>query len=231
MAKLLLAEGIGAFFLMFVILVATNANIGGGVLAPLAIGGALTFSVYALGQISGGHFNPAVSIAAAVRGALEMKKLPWYILAQLVGAGIACLIALYFVSVPQMKYVISPVTPLVMNGAALTIPALLGEFIFTFALCFIVLMVATAPNTKNNSYYGFTIGLVVFVGAVTVGKLSGGGFNPAITLMPTLANYNHYSMDVFMNLIFVYLLPQIVAAILAGITYKFMFDEFKVSLG
>lgn len=231
MSKLFIAEAIGTFFLVFTILVATGYTQGAGVYAPFAIAGALMFSIFALGQISGGHFNPAVSIAATVRGALDVKKLPWYILAQLLGAGIACLIALYFVNITQFKFSITPVTPLVLSGTILTVPALIGEFVFTFALCFTVLMVATNANTKNNSYYGLAIATVVFVGAMSVGKLSGGAFNPAVALMPTLANYKALTTDVAMNLIFVYLLPQIVAAVLAGFTYKFMFDEFKVNLG
>ena len=62
------------------------------------------------------------------------------------------------------------------------IPSLLAEFLFTFALCFVVLNVATSKNTSGNSYFGLAIGFTVLVGAYAVGSISGGAFNPAVAV-------------------------------------------------
>jgi aquaporin Z len=62
------------------------------------------------------------------------------------------------------------------------VPALLAEFLFTFALVFVVLNVATAPGTEGNSYFGLAIGSTVLVGAFAVGPVSGAAFNPAVAV-------------------------------------------------
>jgi aquaporin Z len=68
------------------------------------------------------------------------------------------------------------------GGNATLIQALLAEVVVTFALCFVVLSVATNPKVDGNHYYGLAIGLVVVSGAVGVGGISGGAFNPAVAL-------------------------------------------------
>jgi aquaporin Z len=59
---------------------------------------------------------------------------------------------------------------------------LVAEFLFTFALAWVVLNVATARGTENNSFYGLAIGFTVVVGAYAVGAVSGGAFNPAVAI-------------------------------------------------
>ncbi len=61
-------------------------------------------------------------------------------------------------------------------------PAFVAEFLFTFALCYVVLNVATARGTEGNSNYGLAIGLTVLAGAYSVGSISGGAFNPAVAV-------------------------------------------------
>jgi aquaporin Z len=61
-------------------------------------------------------------------------------------------------------------------------PSLLAEFLFTFALCYVVLNVATTRGTEGNSYYGLAIGFTVLIGAYAVGGISGGAFNPAVAV-------------------------------------------------
>jgi aquaporin Z len=63
-----------------------------------------------------------------------------------------------------------------------TLPALLAEFLFTFALVYVVLNTATAKGTSGNSFYGLAIGFTVLVGAFSVGNISGGAFNPAVAV-------------------------------------------------
>ena len=66
------------------------------------------------------------------------------------------------------------------------VPALVAEFIFTFALVYVVLNVATAKGTDGNSFYGWAIGSTVLVGAYAVGGISGGAFNPAVAIGASL---------------------------------------------
>ena len=61
-------------------------------------------------------------------------------------------------------------------------PTLLAEFLFTFALCYVVLQTATVSSTQGNSYYGLAIGFTVLIGAYAVGSISGGAFNPAVAV-------------------------------------------------
>jgi aquaporin Z len=83
-----------------------------------------------------------------------------------------------------MRYfkVLGTVTPLPIGIKA----ALLAEFLFTFALAWVVLNTATAKGTAGNSFYGLAIGMTVMTGAFAVGGVSGGAFNPAVATGITL---------------------------------------------
>ena len=94
--KKCLVEFIGAFFLIFTV-GCTVFSGGQGVIPAIAIGFVLMVMVYAGGHVSGAHYNPAVSLAAAVRGALEWKDLVPYWVAQLAGGALAALVVSYLV--------------------------------------------------------------------------------------------------------------------------------------
>lgn len=169
--KKYLAEFIGTFFLVFtvdsVILYCKEDVIG-----AIAVGFILMVMVYASGRISGGHYNPAVSFACAIRGVLPYRQLLPYWIAQIAGALTASFTALPFMPakvLPRIAY-----TP-----AELVI----GEFLFTFVLCWVVLLTTTSDKTKGNSYYGLAIGATVTVGIFAIGGVLGyGTFNPAVSL-------------------------------------------------
>jgi len=164
-------EIIGTFFLMFTVASAVLSGVAGP-FAPIAIGFALMIMVYAGGHISGGHYNPAVSLAAAIRGALEWKQILPYWIAQAIGAALATLIVVQFTGKSQAVAEPTSIMALVV-----------GEFLFTFALCYVVLQVATSKKTEGNSYYGLAIGATVTVGALAVGGfLCPAAFNPAVAL-------------------------------------------------
>lgn len=163
-------EFIGTFFLVLTVGM-TALEPGAGPLAPLAVGAALAVMVYAGGHISGGHYNPAVSLAVYLRERLTTKDLWLYWVAQFLGGALAALLTAYFKSGFAQA-------PLTIDAAK----ALIAEFLFTFALCYVVLNVATARATQGNSYYGWAIGFTVLVGAYAVGMLSGAAFNPAVAL-------------------------------------------------
>src|SRR4051812_25473009 len=169
-----LTEFIGTFFLVFTIGM-TVIDPGAGSLAPIAIGSALMIMIYAGGHVSGGHYNPAVTLAVWLRGKCSKSDVPAYMAAQVAGAVVAGLIALYLKGNPQL-------TP----GEIKVHPALLAEFIGTFALAYVVLNVATAKGTAGNSNYGLAIGFTVATMAFALGGISGGAFNPAVAIGLTL---------------------------------------------
>jgi aquaporin Z len=165
LSRKLVVEFIGTFFLMFTI---GTAVATAGTLAPLAIGSVLMVMVFAGGHVSGGHYNPAVSTAVLARGKLTLSEYVSYIVAQVIGAIAAgALVTVLFPS-------------LAAGAVASSGKMLLVEFLFTFALCYVVLNVATARGTENNSFYGLAIGFTVAAGAFAVGHISGGVFNPAV---------------------------------------------------
>ena len=166
-----IAEFIGAFFLVLTIGCTVIAG-GGGVIPPLAIGSALMVMIFAGGHISGGHYNPAVTLGVWLRGRCDTKDVGPYMAAQVVGAVAAAVVVKF------LKGAAVQVTP--MNLAVG--PALVAEFLFTFALVYVVLNVATAKGTSGNSFYGLAIGMTVLTGAFAVGNISGGAFNPAVAV-------------------------------------------------
>lgn len=169
-----LMELIGTFFLVLVIGL-TVIEPGAGDLAPLAIGAILMVMVYAGGPISGGHYNPAVTLAAWLRGACKAKDVPSYMGAQVLGAVLASLL----VGVCKRG---SYVSVLSLD----LVPAFLVELFFTFALAFVVLHVATSKKTSGNSYFGLAIGFTLLAAAYAGGPISGGAFNPAVAVGITL---------------------------------------------
>jgi aquaporin Z len=167
----LAVEFIGMFLFVFTVGMATeSANKSGALLAPLAIGSLLMVIVFAGGHVSGGHYNPAVSTAVFLRGKIKSNEFLAYVVTQFVAAALAGLL-------------VNAVGGKQTAGAtASTGKMLVAEFLFTFALAYIVLNVATAKGTAGNSFYGLAIGFTVVVGAISVGWISGGAFNPAIAL-------------------------------------------------
>jgi aquaporin Z len=164
------AEFIGTFFLVLTVGCTVIGN-GAGAFAPLAIGSALMVMIFAGGHISGGHFNPAVTLGVWLRGKCEATDVVPYMISQIMGAVLAAF------AVKLLKEG-AAVTPL----RVVTLPALLAEFLFTFVLVYVVLNTATAKGTSGNSFYGLAIGFTVLVGAFSVGSISGGAFNPAVAV-------------------------------------------------
>ncbi|HUP89559.1 MAG TPA: aquaporin [Longimicrobiales bacterium] len=170
MTRKLVVEAIGTFFLMFTILMVVSAS-PPAPLAALAIGSVLMVMVYAGGHISGAHYNPAVTLAVFIRGKATAAEIVPYWIAQILGASAAALIA-------KSVFSLSAPPPAVPDA----MPAAVAEFLFTFALAYVVLNVATTRGNEGNSYYGLAIGFTVLSGALAVGGVSGGVFNPAVAI-------------------------------------------------
>ncbi len=166
-----LTEFIGT---MFLVLVVGVAAIGGaaGAMAPMAIGTTLMVMVYAGGHISGGHYNPAVTLAVLVRGKINLGGAITYWIAQIGGALAAWAIATFIFDVEGADT--SAVTSVAQGLGA--------EILGTFALAYVVLNTATAKGTNGNSFYGLAIGFTVMACAYTFGGFSGGAFNPAVAI-------------------------------------------------
>ncbi|TMR02219.1 porin [Actinomadura soli] len=162
-------EFIGTFFLVFTVGCTVLAK---APFAPLAIGAVLMVMVYAGGHVSGAHYNPAVTLAVLLRGRIHWTDAVAYWAAQLIAGIVAALAA---------RYVVDPgtVAELSPSGRVLG-TVLLAEAVFTLALAYVVLNVATSRDHPDNSFYGLAIGFTVAAGAFAVGGISGGAFNPAV---------------------------------------------------
>src|SRR6266508_3184379 len=197
-----IAEFIGTFFLVLTI-GCTGLGAGSGVIAPLAIGAALMAMVFAGEHISRAHYNPAVTLGVLIRGRLNVVDVLPYIVAQLAAAATAA------VAVKFLRAGIN-VTPIAPKLG----PALLAEFLFTFALVYVVLNAATAEGTSGNSFYGLAIGMTVMTGAFAVGDISGGAFNPAVALGITVMGISTW------NNIWMYLVADLVVGAVAAVIFQ-----------
>jgi len=199
-----IVEFIGTFFL--VLTIGCCVVIGGaGVIAPLAIGSILMVMIYAGGHISGGHFNPAVTLGVWVRGKCPTSDLVPYWVAQFVAAVVAALVLNYLKGDVSAK-------PLVLKPG----PALVAEFLYTFALVYVVLNSATAKATANNSFYGLAIGFTVLAGAFSVGSISGAAFNPAVAVGISVMGLSSWTN------IWIYLVACFAGGGVAGVTFKML---------
>ncbi|MCC6228881.1 MAG: aquaporin [Phycisphaerales bacterium] len=199
-----IAEFIGAFFLVLTI-GCTVIPGSPGVIAPLAIAAILMTMIYAFGHISGGHFNPGVTVGVMVRGKCSPKDAAAYIVAQLAGAALAALVVGVLVGYPQTMITIKDIKA-----------ALLAEFLFSFALASVVLHVATAKGNAGNSFFGVSIAAVVLAGAFAVGGISGGAFNSAVALGAGMMKM------VALADIWIHVLANLSAGAVAGLLFRAM---------
>jgi aquaporin Z len=202
-----LVEFIGTFFLVLTV-GCTVIGHGAAPFAPLAIGSALMVMVYAGGHISGGHFNPAVTLGVWLRGKCAGKDVAPYMAFQAIGA----VAAAFVVSFLKAGVAFEPLQPA-------TLPALLAEFLFTFALVYVVLNAATSKGTSGNSFYGLAIGFTVAVGAFSVGSISGAAFNPAVATALSLLGLAPWPS------IWIYLLAEFAGGALAAAAFHTLSTE------
>jgi aquaporin Z len=198
------------FLFMFTVGMATN-RAGAGVLAPLAIGSILMVMVFAGGHVSGAHFNPAVSTAVRLRGRMATNEYVAYMAVQFAAAALAGLLVRYVGGHEQHALVAS-------SGKMLIV-----EFLFTFALAWVVLHVATSRGTEGNSFYGLAIGFTVVAGALAVGGISGAAFNPAIALGAMVTGLLEWSK------IWIYLIADLLGAAAAAYAFLFVLPGEKVT--
>lgn len=203
----LMCEFWGAFFLVLTITLSA-----GHPLAAFAIGTVLSLCIYATGPLSGGHLNPAVTLGVLLRGKIPEFNVLTYMTAQILGAMCAALIGID----------IKDQTIIPKTGDGYTVgTAFLVECLFSCLLVGTVLFVATSKSSENNDYFGYAIGMVVFVGAVCCGEVSGAAFNPAVTIglyfgSWVLINDDEYSPDD----IWIGIVGPFIGAIVAAVWYR-----------
>ncbi len=200
-----ITEFIGTFFLVTVVgLTAVTGLVPAG-FAPIAIGSVLMVMIYAGGHISGGHYNPAVTLAVLMRGKISMgDAVPYWISQFAAGVAAWAVVSLVFGGGAATA----------SDGVADTTKALFAEILGTFALAYVVLNVATAKGTAGNSNYGLAIGFTVLCCAYAFGSFSGGAFNPAVAVGVTLMKGMAWAN------IWVYLLGCFGGAALAALVFN-----------
>lgn len=196
-----LTELIGTFFLVLTIGMSAN---------PIAIGSILMVMVYMGGNISGAHYNPAVTLAILIRGKINAKDAGIYMVFQIIGATIAS-----FIIQRHFGTIGFPMPSLEVSF----IGAVFYEIAFTFALALVVLNVATTKKAAGNSYYGLAIGFTVLAGAYSVGALSGGAFNPAVALGPMIADL--FGTRQLLSSTVIYIIGPFAGAVIAAFFFKF----------
>jgi len=204
-----IAEFIGTFFLVLTI-GCTVIPGSPGVIPPLAIGAVLMVMVYAAGHVSGGHLNPAVTLAVWLRGRCETKDVLPYWVAQVLAGIVAALVAVFLLGKSG--------TPMVIKSVP---AAFVAEFLFTFALAYVVLNTATAKGTAGNSFYGLAIGMTVMAGAFAVGQIGGGAFNPAVAIGAAVMKLVSFS-DIWIHLV-----ADLAGGLVAGLVFKFLNPDDK----
>ena len=199
----LTTEFIGTFFLSLTICTAAVYGSAGDY-APFGIAATLMVMIYAGGHISGAHYNPAVTVSIYLRGACDKDEVLPYIASQLIAAVSAAIVVENLLRPDEL----SPV------AFELGTDAVVAELLFTFALAYVILNVATTESTSGNGYYGAAIALVVLAGAITFGSISLASFNPAVT-SALIVSGKLTLADSWMHFV-----PQFVGAVMATYVYK-----------
>jgi len=181
----LVSEFLGTFMLVLTV----GLNVLGKSPAPVwSIGSSLMCMIYALGNVSGAHFNPAVTLAilASGRKLITATEAAAYMGVQVL-AGI-CASFTYAAMHHGATFALAPGKGFGFGHAAM------AEIVFTFALCFVVLTVATVKEPSKDMF-GLAIGMTVTAGGYAIGAVSGGSLNPAVSFgisSSNIINHGHF---------------------------------------
>lgn len=202
------SELIGTYFLVLTIGLNVLQKTA---LAPISIGFILMAMVFSTGKVSGAHFNPAVTLGVTIcnRGQANIASVCMYVVAQLLGslgAGFT-----YF-AVLGATFTLQP-----GEGYGL-LDAISVEVLFTAALVFVVLSVATTTQDTGNQYYGLAIGFTLMAAAFAVGTISGCSLNPAVAIGVMFWSHHHTGQG-FQHLA-LYVLSPLAGAVLASVIFR-----------
>jgi len=182
-------ELLGTYFLVLTVGMNTlTAPETGAVGAPLSVGAVLMVMIFAMGSVSGGHFNPAVTFAVYLAGSgrkrhtISLNNAVFYMIVQMIGALLAGLT--YFLILRE-SHTPEPVGKYSWKVACVV------ELLFTAILCYVVLNVATTDKHRGNQYFGLAIGFTVVSAAIAVGGVSGCYLNPAVSFGTMITSALH----------------------------------------
>jgi len=206
-----IAELIGTFALVFC---GTGAIIinqqSGGAITHMGV--AITFGlivmsmIYSLGNISGAHLNPAVSIAFTIAKSFPVKQLPGYIISQLTGALLASFTLKFLFPSNQFLGITTP--------AGLEMQSFILELILTFFLMLVILNVAIGSK-EQGMFAGLAIGAVIALEAMFAGPVSGASMNPARSIAPAIAS-GHFKH------LWIYIIAPITGSVIAIPVWKYL---------
>mmetsp|Transcript_94753 Transcript_94753/g.149907 ORF Transcript_94753/g.149907 Transcript_94753/m.149907 type:complete len:241 (+) Transcript_94753:101-823(+) len=198
------SEFIGTYFLVLTVGFNVLQNTA---LAPVSIGAMLMAMIFSTGKVSGAHFNPAVTLGVLLRqNKIRQADAMVYMLVQILGAVCA---GLTYVYVLGASFTLGP-------GVGYGYPAVfIVELLFTAALVFVVLNVATTAQDTGNWYYGLAIGFTVMSAAFAIGPISGCCLNPAVAIGIMLSNLVLKGSVKFLTLL-VYIVASFLGAALAA---------------
>jgi MIP family channel proteins len=206
--KRLAAEIVGTFGFFFI----GFTSIAAGAPGPIGFGFGLFLMIAALGHISGGHFNPAVTVGLTVGGKHRTSELAQYLIAQLIGGVLAALLAALVydgVGTFDKSNLVTRPGDGISSGKALII-----ELIATALFLMVISAVATDKNAPWNGVQApIFIGLFVFTAATVFGPLSGGSFNPAVSLSPAIVAGD-------LGDVWIYLIGPTIGGALGGAAFK-----------
>jgi len=201
------SEFVGTFFLVLTIGYNVLQNTA---LAPISIGAIYMAMIFSTGNVSGGHFNPAVTLGVLLRGKVDSLNASAYVISQLCGgllAGFAYMEAL------GATFTLRPGIGYTLTDAAVV------EFLFTTALVFVYLSVATTIQDAGNWYYGLAVGFTVMAAAFAIGPISGCSLNPAVTFGVILSHLLHTG-EITTSCLLVYTLAPLLGAMLAVLLFR-----------
>jgi len=212
------SEFVGTFFLVL--------TIGYNVLqhtamAPISIGAILMAMIFATGKVSGGHFNPAVTFGVLLREKIDASSAAAYVASQLFGGILAGCV---YMSVLGATFSLGP-------GVGYSLSAAAGaEILFTAALVFVVLSVATTAQDDGNWYYALAIGFTVMAAAFAIGPISGCSLNPAVTFGVMISHLLHTG-QLLVSRLLVYTFAPFIGALLAVLLFRIIRSaEYQVRL-
>ncbi len=214
--KKYLAEFIGTFVLVF-FACGTAAVVGvagtGYLLTALAFGLVIVAMAYSIGNISGCHINPAVSIAMLVSGKMTVRDFVGYVVAQFLGAIVGAAALSTFVGKDSALGANA-----LYNGEILS--SLVIEIILTFV--FVLAILGVTSKLENSSVSGIVIGLTLTLVHILGISFTGTSVNPARSFGPALFAGGDYLKDVW-----VFILAPLIGGVLAALCYKFLSKEDK----
>ncbi|MGE0251500.1 MAG: MIP/aquaporin family protein [Dongiaceae bacterium] len=200
----LLAEGIGTFALVLFLVGALMSGGSIAAFAPAILGLTVMVMVYSFGPISGGHFNPAITLAVCMTCKGCYKEMAFYWIAQIIGAVCAVYV---------LKFLMPTATTLGLTMPAATLAdstAVIWEAIATFFVCFTAIVML--GEKSNNSFAGLAIGTALMIGMIFAAP-AGGSLNPARSIGPALVAGETMKL-------WIYIAGPFLGAIAAGFVHR-----------